>query len=126
MPDSLRPPASPRNMTPTVSKTPPGSESPGYGAIVPRGTSFGGAWRHKGGEATPGRGPQLCHLVSIQVPWPGPAVGGLMARPMKRVIHQRAQTHAQDIQVTLLYEGQWVITYTYLEAWLGAPAMTAV
>ena len=80
----------------------------------------------KGGRATPGRGPQLCHLVSIQVPWPGPAVGGLMARPMKRVIHQRAQTHAQDIQVTLLYEGQWVITYTYLEAWLGALAMTAV
>ena len=48
----------------------------------------------KGGRATPGRGPQLSHLVSIQVPWPGPAVGGLMARPMKRVTHQRAQPHA--------------------------------
>ena len=36
-----------------------------------------------------------------------------MARPMKCVIHQRAQTHAQDIQVTSLYEGKWVITFTY-------------
>ena len=52
-------------------------------------------------------------LVSIQVPWPGPAVGGLMARPMKCVIHQRAQTHAQDIQVTSLYEGKWVIAFIY-------------
>ena len=54
LPDSLRPPASPETMTAAVSKTPPGSWSPGYGAIVPLGTSFEGAWRHKGGSGYAG------------------------------------------------------------------------
>ena len=92
--DSSRLPASPGTMTAAVSKTPPGSWSQGYGIIVPLGTSLREPGVIKGDQVTLGRGPQLCHLVSIQVPWPGPAVGGLMARPMKRVIHQRTQPHA--------------------------------
>ena len=36
-----------------------------------------GIWRYSVGVSSPGSGPQLCKSGSIQVPWPGPAVGGL-------------------------------------------------